>query len=525
MAAEKTRPADIEKTRAADAEKYRSNCMKKLLVVIVVLVMLVSCGDGGGGGDSSVGYSVISQTKTFWAQRADNNEFYELTAELLAEGLRCEIWAEKGSGVTAAEAQSVANIYTGNIYPKMINAFSNKISVKDVGNFDTTMDFVHWFATNEKSGGKLTILLLDIKDEYKKGSNDAFVAGYFWPYDILSNGIPSNLKTNKRDMLYIDIYPMTVGSEIFNRTIAHEMQHLMNFATSLVQRVDNQNYVHPMDTWIDEGLSSAAEYIYLGKHLDDRIHDFNVDATGLIAKGNNFFVWGNRESENQNAVLDDYATVYLFFQWLRLQTGGTNIYKNIIASTESDYKAIVAYATSTGNDWPTILGAWLKANYDRSPSTIFGYRNDTVLNNIKVHYAPAATPAKINLFPGEGVYSYVNSPHPIPPQESIIKYAGLGAVSGSTITSGALLTCNTSTTVYVYDGNGNLISGPVSESGTITGVAAPPNANITTGRSALGGVPSGPFPISAGDMLRRRGYESNFPGMNNLKLLTEAVIE
>jgi hypothetical protein len=498
--------------------------LKKLLVVTVVLALLVSCGDGDGGGggggdDGGGGNPIVAQTRKFWAQRTDNNEFYELTAELLAEGPGCEIWAEKGSGVTAAQAQSVANTYRGNIYQIMIGAFSMPISVSEVGRTFNTMEFAHWFATGETSGGKLTILLLDIKDEYVKGSNDAFVAGYFWPYDILYNGIPSNIKTNKRDMLYIDIYPMTPGSEIFNRTIVHEMQHLMNFATSLVRRVDNQNYVHTMDTWIDEGLSSAAERIYLGKHLDDRIRNFNDDSTGLIAKGNNFFAWGNREDEDPNAVLDDYATVYLFFQWLRLQTDDITIYKNIITSKEYDYKAIVTNAAKPGDDWPTVLGAWLKANYDKSSSGVFGYMGDTVLNGIKVHYAPAATSARINLYPGEGVYSYANSYNTSGLSSSgNIKYISLGTGAPTTLT-GALLTYNASTTVTYSDGK--LIP---PESGIITG-AVPPGANVTAGRFALSGVPSGPFPISAGDMLRRRGYESNFSGMNNLRLLTEAVIE
>jgi hypothetical protein len=492
--------------------------MKKLLVVIVVLVMLVSCGDGGGGGGG--GDPTDPQPKTFWAQRSDNNEFYELTAELLAEGLRCEIWAEKGSRVTAAQAQSVANIYSGNIYPKMINAFSMSISVPEVGKTFDTMEFAHWIATGETSGGKLTILLLDIKDEYVQGSNDAFVAGYFWPYDILSNGIPSNFKTNKRDMLYIDIYPMILGSDTFNRTIAHEMQHLMNFATSFLTRLKG-NTVSLMDTWIDEGLSSAAEYIYLGKHLDDRIRDFNVDATGLIAKGNNFFVWGNRddpkEGGNPNAVLDDYATVYLFFQWLRLQTVGS-IYKDIIASKEYDYKAIVANAASPGDDWPKVLGAWLQANYARSSDGVFGYRSDETLNGIKQHYAPGGS-TNINLYPGEGVYSNANVYNTSGLNSSgNIKYVPLGVLSGSNL-SGALLTYNANTVIYNSDGK--LLS---PESGTITG-AAHPSANIIAGRSALSGVNSGPFPISAGDMLRRRGHESNFSGMNNLKLLAEAVIE
>jgi hypothetical protein len=280
-----------------------------------------------------------------------------------------------------------------------------------------------------------------------------------------------------------------------------------------------------MDTWIDEGLSSAAESIYLGvgQPLVDRISDFNNGK--LIAKGNNFFVWANRENEDPNAVLDDYATVYLFFQWLRLQTGGTTIYKNIIASNNYDYRAITANTTAINSNWSDLLGTWLRANYDRSSSGFYGYKNDTTLNNsIKRHYAPGGS-STINVYPGEGVYSNASS-STIPTSVGNIKYVGLGTVSGSTITSGALLTYNTSTTV-TYNDNGVSITPP--DSGTITGNAPPPNANIVASgsRSVLGGVSPGPFPISAGEMLRRRGYgyERNFPGVNSLILIEEAAGE
>jgi hypothetical protein len=387
------------------------------------------------------------------------------------------------------------------------------------------MEFAHWVITGVKSGGKLTILLLDIRDGYKEGENDAFVAGYFTALDFFENDDPK-YPSNERTMLYIDVNPLPVESELFYSTIAHEMQHLMNFATTVLQRSVLSNGVitglNLMDTWINEGLSSAAEYIYLGKHLQHRIDDFSDDSTGLIAKGNNFFVWGNRDTENPNAVLDDYATVYLFFQWLRLQKGGTNIYKNIIFSQESDYKAI------DSNNWSTTLGAWLRANYDRSTSDEYGYKNDTPLNEIERHYTPQGA-TTISLYPGEGVYSNAISYDTSGLDFSgNMKYISLGTGAPTTLT-GALLTYNASTTV-TYNDNGVLITTP--EQGTITG-NSPPNANIIAGRSVLSGVRSGPFPISAEDMLRRRGgdyvYERNFTGLNNRllnqRLLTGAVIE
>jgi len=512
--------------------------MKKLLAVTVVLALLVSCNDGsvggGKGGSSNTGNNSNAPSKNFWAQDITNDTFYQLEAQMLAQNSRCEVWVEKGSGITAAQAKRVASTYSDNIYQKMIDTFSNPINFQLNGvvyPFKNTMDFAHWAITGETSGGKLTILLLNIKDGYVKGVNDAYVAGYFSTRDFLEDN--PTYRSNQRDMLYIDIDPLPVDSEHFYRTIAHEMQHLMNFATTFSKRSDYNEIgqitaIRQMDTWIDEGLSSAAEWVYTGKHNQDRIDWFNDNGafdkngvrtmSGLIDKGNNFFVWGNRESENEYAVLDDYASVYLFFQWLRLKYG-TNTYRNIIISDKADYRAIA-------NDWPTLLQAWLRANYSKSSSGDYGYKSDTVLNSIKVHYAPTGL-TSIDLYPGEGVYSYVENTKTVPTSTGDIVYlnASTGATNGSITAEGALLTYNKSTTV-TYDNKGKPIATP--ESGEITGVAGPSTNIISSGgRSVLGGVPSGPFPISAGDMLRRRGYEydRNFTGMNSLKFLTGAVIE
>ena len=537
---------------------YRKNFFKFLGIALIAVIgfSFVSCDDGGGsggggnsssgGGDNSGGGGgggggtpTVPQTRTFYAQRGGTVEFYQLQAELLAQNTRCEIWVEKGSGVTAAQAQTIASRYSDAIYPKMISAFSENINASAIrpGLVFNIMDYAHWFVTGETTGGKLTILLLDIKDEYVQESNDAFVAGYFTVLDFFEND-PPDYPSNERVMLYIDTYPsLSQGLEFLYRTIAHEMQHLMNFAVTLLQRIKVDNgevtAIYLMDTWINEGLSSAAEWVYLGRHLEDRIQDFNEDYTGLIAKGNNFFVWDNRDGEDQNAVLDDYATVYLFFQWLRLQTGGnTAIYKNIIWSEKYDFEAITKAFNDRANEsynWHTMLQTWLRANYSRSSSNDrYGYRNDTVLNGIKVHYAPAGGNS-INLYPGEGVYSYVDTSLSVPSSSGgNIRYINAVDPDNNEIASGgALLTYNISTTV-IYN-NGILTTTP--ESGTITG--AHPNANITAGRSVLDGVRSGPFPISAADMLKRRGrnyvYERNFTGVNNRllnqRLLTGAVIE
>ena len=55
--------------------------------------------------------------------------------------------------------------------------------------------------------------------------------------------------------------------------------------------------------------------------------------------------YGYWEGTNPNTVLDNYATVSLFLQWLRIHaSNGTEIYKEILASEDRDVDAVTAAA-------------------------------------------------------------------------------------------------------------------------------------------------------------------------------------
>jgi hypothetical protein len=210
--------------------------------------------------------------------------------------------------------------------------------------------------------------------------------------------------------------------------------------------------------------------------------------------------------------LDDYSTVYLFFQWLRLQSlvEGEAIYKNIIASPYSDYRAVTGAAVRAmpGEgyaEWPVLLKTWLAANYINAPSGPYGYKNDSLLKDVRAKFAPNGT-TSLDLLPGEGVYSMYNNKGDISDYGSgsgNIKYAGLtksgeGAVDDNSIPSdGALLTYNDSTNLKGLAEPGNL-TGVADTGGTSSSIAAI--------RSAAGTAPEGPFRIDARDMLARNGH-------------------
>jgi len=422
----------------------------------------------------------------FWARDLTKKTptYYKVNAEKLAENSLCEVWAERGSGVTVTTANTIADEYINNIYPKMMKTFGFQINDPDLGPVNT-MQFAHYIITDKISGGKLTILLLDIKDGYNAKSNPAYTAGYFTPFNFFEDK-----NSNSREMIYMDTNPANPTSPESLETLAHEMQHLMNFVTSVAFRYKNKT-LSLMETWVDEGLASAAQWVYSGKYSDGRLKHYNSGGSGLIAKGNNFYIWDNHDKESNVAILDDYATVYLFFQYLRLQSSNNDaIYHDIITSQYPDYRAVTtanSINSAHKNKWETLLRDWFAANVLKNSTGEYGYKGEI---NTTARYFPS-TGTTVSLYPGEGVYSNATNNYSVPSSSGNISYAGLtssGTVVTTGSTNGVLLTYNINT-------NSNKDTA-TSAIGTTTGASS---VQITDSKQFTGS-----FQVDAGYFLKNR---------------------
>jgi hypothetical protein len=439
----------------------------------------------------TVGNYQLSEVKTFYAQRMDNSTFYQLNAKLMAIGTRCTVWVETTQNVSVAAAQSMAAKYDNTIYPMMMNTYGYYADIRVGGATvaNNTMELADWYADGD---GKFAILLLDIKDGYTPGGG--YVAGYYTAGNLFQQTY-----SNGMDMIYVDTYPGTPGSDSSNSTLAHEMQHHMNSVNGFLLRDWKE-----MDIWINEGLSTAAEYLYwktvsFNPHIaSGRYGWFVNDSTGNIRRGNNFYVW--------DYGLDEYATAYMFFQWLRTQVPqavGTGIYKSIAMSTSTDYHAVTGAANyyMPGNgydDWGTLLQTWMAANYINASSGKYGYNGE--FNNSLVKTFPTSS-ADTQLRPGEGVYSKSTTNTPLPVNSINVKYAGLkadGTVSSEErYAGGVMLTYNKSTNTSIY---------AAAETGTLTGSASiEPMASLSFSVNPQDGAP---YIIDARDMLARNGHDA-----------------
>ncbi|MDR2303074.1 MAG: hypothetical protein LBE10_00600 [Treponema sp.] len=465
--------------------------------------------------ESSVDESYAGkERRDFYAINALSNAPYSVRGVHLAENDVCIVYGEYSAKVPLSTAEEIAREYAERIAPSITGVFGN------------------YYPKNKK----LIILLLDILDGYSK-NDGTYVAGYFSVKDIFPKNLMSgsNEASNEEPMLYIDINPGKPGDDNFYPTIAHELQHLINFSSryeksnpdldSIKTQEDIDQFIASVqqDDWVDEGLSSAAEYIYSkasgNGHIQDKIKYYNEaknyydKGQSNIARGNNFFTWG----ENDTFLYDDYATVYLFFQWLRIHANGTSIYRAIIESEYTDYRAVTTAARqhipglfeemdSTDDqswEWERLLETWLAANYINAPKKedtggLFGYNSEFTLSPVMLGGK------NVSLYPGEGVYSELEGELFSYPQSSPthIRYAGLDGTENlinriSQDISGrgnALLTFNANSTV-----TRNKYGVPTnSELGTLTGIASPerPAPGRTTG------LPAKPLPIDIRPPLR-----------------------
>jgi len=392
-------------------------------------------------------------------------QYYIITADPIAVGAHSTVWAERGSGVTYEQARRIADKFDSYIRPRIVGAFGKKdFTVSHQGSdirFDDILDFANWRVGRDDR--KLTILLLDIRDGWTP--DNAYIAGYFFSGDFFSEGrIPGTAHfSNGRDMIYIDTFPgLAKMPEQALLTVAHELVHLINFATSLLLGRGQ------MDLWIDEGLASQGEQIFLGGNIESHINWFNNDRAGTISRGNNFFVWGNH-ADAPNSILDDYATVYLFFRWLYLrvpEASRDRLFFNMVTSPHANYEIITSLASAINPDWDnweTLLKTWHAANfYPAHP--VFGYRDDAFHRLNARHISGQQS---ISLYPGEGVFSLIENGLIAPaPGGANIRYAGLnpaGAISFGTETVAG-------TTLLTFNANTNHRHRP--ETGFLTGAPA-----------------------------------------------------
>lgn len=187
--------------------------------------------------------------------------------------------------------------------------------------------------------------------------------------------------------------------------------------------------------------------------------------------------------------MDDYATVHLFFQWLRLHaSNGTAIYKEILASDDRDFLAVTSAAArridSSYGDWTALLGSWHLANILCESSGDYGYKGKI---NVAMGGFTSANNAKAWLSPGEGILSQMpESGQNIPPSGSGSHIVYMGINAGPTVIDKTSPYRGEAS--FVFNGNSN-ISG-ADETGYVANISTKATSNILRSVEAKNALPS-----------------------------------
>ena len=247
-------------------------------------------------------------TREFTTVNFKTNQEEKINADLKYSGKKVDIWVHENK-ISDAQAIRIGQEFDNNIYPLMRTNFREE---SDLDN-----------------NNKINILIYDIQDNFKE--TNVFTQGYFNPMDLYD--VESS---NNGEILYIDTYPTiditdssgNQGVENLYPVIVHEFQHMISFNENEIK-----GYAGSLDTWIDEGLSMAAEQLYTNQPRMDRINYYNESSS--ITNGHSLLYW------DYNDTLPNYSLSYLFIQYLNIQANvGEGIYKKIITNHNSDYKAI-----------------------------------------------------------------------------------------------------------------------------------------------------------------------------------------
>lgn len=295
----------------------------------------------------------VGSGKKFWVSDLSTDKRYQITAKLSYVGQHTKVWVN-GNQLSKKNAATLGKMFDQTIFP-----LDNRY-------FGTPSDVDH--------DGKINLLCFDIKDGSAE-KNGGFASGYFDPNDLYKGK-----KSNHSEIVYVDTYP-SLGSSKHKKvsltysTLVHEFQHLINYNQNVfVEKKDE------MDTWLDEGLSLAAEQLLAGKPLNDRIDYYNESRS--IANGKSLLYWDDFGDN-----LANYSLSYLFVQYLYSQCGQpVDLFKRIIEDQHSDYRAVedvIHQYISPEMTFGRFLSNFRKALYLNQNAGAYGFQGESSFTKLK----------------------------------------------------------------------------------------------------------------------------------------------
>ncbi|MBI4498706.1 MAG: hypothetical protein HY689_12500 [Chloroflexi bacterium] len=298
----------------------------------------------------------LGQQRQFWAHRMTTGQPYLVTA-------------------TLKRVTTYGYLYVDNLRPVPESALDTLAAEWD--KLFATVTSIFGDIPDVDGDARATVLILDIIDGASGSSG--YVAGYF----NSANEVPG-INSNLREMIYLDANPGTPGDQTSLFTLAHELQHMINWNAH--QRDSGQ------DTWLNEGLADLAGFL-AGYGHDDNLVLYLRDPNDSLTN------WDNDAK--------DYGSVYLFMLYLWERYGGNGTIRTIVQHPGLGKDAVDAGLASQGTPdrFRQVFTRWAIANYlgDRlSAGGTYGYRSLALVDSgedNQTSFRRAALSATFTTFP------------------------------------------------------------------------------------------------------------------------------
>lgn len=209
---------------------------------------------------------------------------------------------------------------------------------------------------------KIYLLLLDIRDGAVRGGG--FIAGFFNPVDqqrgvLRHPELGTPMRSNERDLLYIDTHPLDTGGAEGLGVIAHEFHHLIHW------RLDRSEAI-----WVNEGCADVAMFL-CGYRPEEHTESFEKHPSTSLT---NWPLGGGSH-------LAHYGAAYLWMLYLYEHLGGQETIAAIVRERADGIAGVNSALLSQGltRTFSSIFADWKVANLlddTHFAGGRYGYQNE-----------------------------------------------------------------------------------------------------------------------------------------------------
>ncbi|MBP7634837.1 hypothetical protein KBA41_11770, partial [Candidatus Ozemobacteraceae bacterium] len=305
----------------------------------------------------------VGDVETFWTKNIAENKFEQTRAVLKAIGTHCYVFVEEGKTVAEAAVAKVQTSFDTTIYPTDTSAFGSE------------------WKPGVDGDERITLLMFDIKDGFDPNGNGGYVGGYFFAGDeFLQSQIPADVpvKSNEREMFYLDINPADPTEDRYMSIVAHEFQHMIHFIHDPRER-----------SWVNECCSQIAPYLCGFGHAG-QIKSY------MQSPDNSLTAW------SQESPVANYGQVYLWGyylmnRYLKNDADRRAFFTSLVADEAQGIAGFDKALKQFKTDFRSSFTEFMVANFINNPKLDKGqYAYDETLNKLRL---PAA--GTISALPSE----------------------------------------------------------------------------------------------------------------------------